>query len=205
MKKLFCYFAIVCLLSIFCFGCDKNNINDPSVSTEEVEYNSSLETIENNLKDYNEFLGNFKAKITELNNAGTIGYDILELNTVESDDVVYHSFVINDNFEPIEIDDEYYSGTYDYEEKYFLRIDCDLENRITLVSIVGDQDDNLKLSLLALYVYEAMGYSVTNADDFYDKYNFWSDEEIFESYNEGNYTGICLTVNDDIEFNLLAE
>lgn len=158
------------------------------------------------LKDYSEFISIFKEKIEKLNDSGSIGYEIFELEIVElEDDIVYHPFVIKDNVDPIDIDNDVYSGTYDFEQTFHLGVYCNENKEITQIRFFTDRNDYLQFSVFSLYVYEAMGYSVTSADDFYDKFDFWSKEDIFETSNEEGYDITCFSGDKYINFNITAK
>ena len=158
------------------------------------------------LKSYNDFLSSFTEKVEKLNGSDSIGYEIVELETVKlENNTICHPYVIKDNVEPVEINSDLYSGIYDYEQSFHLGIDCNENEEITQIRFFTDRNDYLQFSVFSLYIYESMGYTVTSADDFYNEFNFWSKEDIFETRDEEEYTITCLSTERYINFNITAK
>ena len=98
-----------------------------------------------------------------------------------------------------EIDLDFGSKQYDYSVNsselnvyYHLCIQTDKDNKITWVDLSSPEIDAI-FPLFACYTYLSMGFEIEDYDEFYEKYDLFSNEEIYENYQLGDYEITSMT------------
>ena len=144
-------------------------------------------TNESNLRNYNEFTTAFNELVSKLPD-----YTILQLEDVAlEDESICHVFHIKDSV---------------FDETYRLRVDTNKDSKITWVFLSTERKSygNLQFAVFSLYAYEAMGFPEVDADSFYDKYDLFSKEKIFESNMCEDYeiTSMTIDTTNEITFSI---
>ena len=139
------------------------------------------------VRNYDDFRRQFNEKISELQE-----YTIVQLEDVSlEDNVTCHVFYIQHAL---------------LDETYRLRVDSDERNEVTYVLLSAEREKygNLQFAVFALYVYDSMGLPEIEADDFYDKYDLFSKEEIHESDMCEGYdiSSMALDATNEITFSI---
>ena len=139
------------------------------------------------LRNYNDFTTEFKELVSKLPD-----YTILQLEDVAlEDNATCHVFHIKDSV---------------LGETYRLRVDTDKDSKITWVFLSTERKSygNLQFAVFSLYAYEAMGFPEIDADSFYDEYDLFSKEKIFESTMCDGYeiTSMTIDTTSEITFSI---
>lgn len=140
-----------------------------------------------NLRNYNDFTVEFKELVSKLPD-----YTILQLDDVALEDgSICHVFHIKDSV---------------FDETYRLRVDTNKDLKITLVFLSTERKsyDNLQFAVFALYAYKSMGFPEVDADSFYDMYDLFSKDKIFESNVCDDYeiTSMTIDATNEITFSI---
>ena len=151
------------------------------------EKSNTVTTSGDNLRNYNDFTTEFKELVSKLPD-----YTILQLEDVAlEDDSICHDFHIEDSM---------------FGETYRLRVDTNKNSKITWVFLSTERKSygNLQFAVFSLYAYEAMGFPEIDADRFYDKYDLFSKEKIFESSMCNGYeiTSMTIDTTSEITFSI---
>ena len=141
----------------------------------------------NELRQYDAFVSVFEDLVSKLPD-----YSILQLNVVPlENDSVCHVFHIKDSV---------------FDETYRLRVDTNKDSEITWVFLSTERKSygNLQFAVFSLYAYEAMGFPEVDADNFYEKYDLFSKEKIFESDVCEDYeiTSMTIDATNEITFSI---
>lgn len=140
-----------------------------------------------NMRKYDEFFTEFNELFSKLPE-----YSILQLEDVHLDDgFVSHAFRIKDTV---------------LDENYSLRVDTNEDNEIIWVFLRTERKTygNLQFAVFSFYTYKSMGLPEIDADSFYDKYDLFSTEGIFESDTCYNYeiTSMTIDTTNEITFSI---
>ena len=139
------------------------------------------------LRNYNDFTTEFKELVSKVPD-----YTILQLDDVAlEDESICHVFHIKDSV---------------LNENYRLRVDTNKDSKITWVLLSTERKSygNLQFAVFSLYAYKAMGFPEVDADSFYDKYDLFSKEKIFESNVCDDYeiTSMTIDTTNEITFSI---
>ena len=137
------------------------------------------------LRNYYDFIIEFKELVSELPE-----YEIIELDeSIINNDSICYVFNIKDKI----FDDTYRLSVYTNKDS---KIDS------LIFSTKRKSYGNLQFALFSFYTYKAMGFPDIDADSFYDKYNLFSEENIFESDICGDYEITSMTIETTNEITL---
>lgn len=90
------------------------------------------------------------------------------------------------------------------DESYSVQVTCDKEDQIQRVFLSTDRKSygNLQFAVFSLYLYDAMGLTEIKADDFYDKYDLFSEDDLFVTDVVEDWELTFMTTGDSIVFNI---
>ncbi len=137
---------------------------------------------EKNLQDYTDFITTFQELVSKLPD-----FTIIQLKDVPlDDDSVCHTFYIKDTI---------------LDESYRLRVDTNKDSKITWVFLSAQRKTygHLQFPVFSAYLYRAMGFPEIDADSFYNKYDLFSNEKIFEYDVCGDYEITSMTIDTTSE------
>ena len=151
------------------------------------EKGNTISTYNHNLRKYSDFTTEFEYLVSKLSD-----YTIVQLNDVSLDNnSTCHTFHIKDTI---------------LDETYRLRVDTNKDSEITWVFLSTERKSygNLQFAVFSLYAYEAMGFPEVDADNFYEKYDLFSKEKIFESDVCEDYeiTSMTIDATNEITFSI---
>ena len=141
----------------------------------------------NELRQYNAFISAFEDLVSKLPD-----YSVLQLSDVPlEDNSVCHTFYIEDSV---------------FDETYWLSVYTNEDSEITWVFLSTERKSygNLQFAVFSLYAYEAMDFPEVDADSFYEKYDLFSKEKIFESnvYKDYEITSMTIDATNEITFSI---
>lgn len=170
------------IIIIFCFASCSEHKQDEKARISDTNYQSvSVEMIE-----YLEFIKSFKELLSELPE-----YTITQLSDVTLDNGTSHIFTISDTL---------------LGDKYRLRIDTDKNEKVTWVLLSTERRTygNIQFALFSYYVYRSMDLYELDPDSFYERYDLFSKEKIFENEQSDGYefTSMTIDTTNEITFQI---
>ena len=151
------------------------------------EKSNTTATNDGNLRNYDDFTTEFNELVSQLPD-----YTILQLEDVALDDEsTCHIFYVDNSV---------------LDESCRLRVDTNKNAKIIRVNLSTERKSygNLQFAVFSLYAYEAMGLPKVDADSFYEKYNLFSKDQIYESDVCEDYkiTSMTIDTTNEITFSI---
>lgn len=138
-----------------------------------------------NLRGYDDFITGFKALVSKMPE-----FTLLQLNDARLDDgTLTHVFHIKDSL---------------FDDLYRLQVDANPAGKITWVFLSTERESygNLQFAVFSLYAYESMGFPKVDPNAFYEKYDLYSNGDVFEYDICGAYEVTSMTIANEVTFSI---